>query len=139
MDLVLPSDCVAAETISNDAAVKNLPIRSLSGELKGLDIGSQTLKTFESIIRDSKTILWNGPMGVFEFKPFENGTRRIAEILAEVTQSGATTIVGGGDSAAALAQFGLTDQVTHVSTGGGAALELLSGIKLPAFEALKGE
>ncbi|OIO67509.1 MAG: phosphoglycerate kinase [Candidatus Marinimicrobia bacterium CG1_02_48_14] len=139
VDLVLPSDCVAAETISNDAAVKNLPIRSLSGELKGLDIGSQTLKTFESIIRDSKTILWNGPMGVFEFKPFENGTRRIAEILAEVTQSGATTIVGGGDSAAALAQFGLTDQVTHVSTGGGAALELLSGIKLPAFEALKGE
>lgn len=139
VSLVLPTDCVAAEAISNDAVVQNLPIRSLSGDLKGLDIGTQTLKTFESIIRESRTILWNGPMGVFEYKPFENGTRRIAELLAEVTKTGATTIVGGGDSAAALAQFGLTQRVTHVSTGGGAALELLSGIKLPAFEALKGE
>lgn len=139
VSLVLPTDCIAADTISVDAVGRNLPIRSLSGELKGLDIGSQTLKTFESILRESKTILWNGPMGVFEYKPFENGTRRIAEILAEATKTGATTIVGGGDSAAALAQFGLTEQVTHVSTGGGAALELLSGIKLPAFEALKGE
>ncbi len=139
VNLVLPADCVAAKEIAEDASTQTLPIRSLTFGLKGLDIGPRTLKTFESVLRDSKTILWNGPMGVFEYTPFAAGTRRIAELLAEVTESGAITIVGGGDSGAALAQFGLSDQVTHVSTGGGAALELLSGVQLPAFEALKGE
>lgn len=139
VNLVLPTDCVAAEEISSSAETRNLSIRSLTHGLMGLDIGPQTLKTFESVLKESRTILWNGPMGVFEHAPFAVGTRRVAETLAELTAGGATTIVGGGDSAAALAQFGLTERVTHVSTGGGASLELLSGMQLPAFEALKGE
>ncbi|MCF7797106.1 MAG: phosphoglycerate kinase [Lentisphaeria bacterium] len=139
VNLVLPTDCVAAESIGSDVETRNLSIRSLTHGLMGLDIGPQTLKTFESVLKESKTVLWNGPMGVFEHEPFAAGTRRVAETLAALTENGATTIVGGGDSAAALAQFGLMDRVTHVSTGGGASLELLSGKTLPAFEALKGE
>ena len=104
----------------------------------GLDIGDRTIKSFSSILDESKTVLWNGPMGVFEMAPFERGTKAIAEKLCEITRLGATTIVGGGDSAAALSKFGLDGGVTHTSTGGGASLELLSGISLPAFEALKG-
>ncbi|MCF7826988.1 MAG: phosphoglycerate kinase [Candidatus Marinimicrobia bacterium] len=138
VNLVLPSDCIAATEFSETAKSQELPIRALEGDLMGLDIGSRTIKSFESILDGSKTVLWNGPMGVFEMTPFEKGTRAIAQKLCDITKQGATTIVGGGDSAAALSKFGLDGGVTHTSTGGGASLELLSGIALPAFEALKG-
>ena len=138
VNLVLPSDCIAASEFSENAQSQELPIRGLEGDLMGLDIGGRTIKSFSSILDESKTVLWNGPMGVFEMAPFERGTKAIAEKLCEITRLGATTIVGGGDSAAALSKFGLDGGVTHTSTGGGASLELLSGISLPAFEALKG-
>ena len=138
VNLVLPSDCIAASEFSQNAQSQELPIRGLEGDLMGLDIGGRTIKSFSSILDESKTVLWNGPMGVFEMAPFERGTKAIAEKLCEITRLGATTIVGGGDSAAALSKFGLDGGVTHTSTGGGASLELLSGISLPAFEALKG-
>jgi phosphoglycerate kinase len=138
VNLVLPSDCIAATEISEDAKAMDIPIRALEDDQMGLDIGSGTVKSFNSILDDSKTVLWNGPMGVFEMTPFQEGTKAIALKLAEITKKGATTIVGGGDSAAALKKFDLDNAVTHTSTGGGASLELLSGIKLPAFEALKG-
>jgi len=138
VNLVLPSDCIAANEFSESADSRELPIRGLEDDLMGLDIGGRTVKSFENILDESKTVLWNGPMGVFEMTPFENGTRAIAEKLCDITKQGATTIVGGGDSAAALGKFGLDGGVTHTSTGGGASLELLSGIALPAFEALKG-
>jgi len=139
VNFVLPSDCIAASEISAEARTRTAPIRALTEGDMGLDIGPATITTFKSILADSKTILWNGPMGVFEEAPFETGTREIALKLAELTRTGATTIVGGGDSAAALAKFDLDGQVSHTSTGGGASLELLSGIALPAFEALKGD
>ncbi|MCF7824772.1 MAG: phosphoglycerate kinase [Candidatus Marinimicrobia bacterium] len=138
VNLVLPSDCVASREIKEDAECQELPIRSLEGDLMGLDIGHRTVKSFNTILESSKTVLWNGPMGVFEMTPFQEGTRSIAQKLCDITKKGVTTIVGGGDSAAALKKFGMDDCVTHTSTGGGASLELLSGIKLPAFEALKG-
>jgi phosphoglycerate kinase len=139
VNLLLPSDCIAAAEISEDAETRTLPIRSLESGLMGLDIGPATLTSFQSVLADSKTILWNGPMGVFESTPFETGTRIIAEDLVKLTEEGVTTIVGGGDSAAALKKFELDGQVSHTSTGGGASLELLSGVELPAFEALKGD
>jgi len=138
VNLVLPSDVRAARKIAEDAESFELPIRGLEDDLMGLDIGSRTIQSFEAILDDSKTVLWNGPMGVFEMTPFERGTRAIANKLCSITKQGATTIVGGGDSAAALNKFNLAGCVTHTSTGGGASLELLSGIALPAFEALKG-
>ncbi|MBC8376942.1 MAG: phosphoglycerate kinase [FCB group bacterium] len=138
VNLVLPSDCIAANEFSETAKSQELQIRGLKGDLMGLDIGGRTIKSFSSILDESKTVLWNGPIGVFEMAPFEKGTKAIAEKLCEITKQGATTIVGGGDSAAALSKFGLDGGVTHTSTGGGASLELLSGIALPAFEALKG-
>jgi len=138
VNLVLPSDCIAATEISETAATVDIPIRGLEDDQMGLDIGAGSIKSFNSILDDSKTVLWNGPMGVFEMTPFQRGTEAIAHKLAEITAKGATTIVGGGDSAAALKKFNLGEAVTHISTGGGASLELLSGIKLPAFEALKG-
>jgi phosphoglycerate kinase len=138
VNLVLPSDCVASTEISETAESRELPIRGLEDDLMGLDIGRRTVQSFNHVLDDSKTILWNGPMGVFEMTPFQAGTRSIAEKLCDVTKKDAVTIVGGGDSAAALKKFGLDDGVTHTSTGGGASLELLSGFDLPAFEALKG-
>lgn len=138
VNLVLPSDCVASREIKEDAVCQELPIRALEDDLMGLDIGHRTVKSFNAILESSKTVLWNGPMGVFEMTPFQEGTRAIAQTLCDITKSGAITIVGGGDSAAALKKFGMDDCVTHTSTGGGASLELLSGISLPAFEALKG-
>ncbi len=139
VNLVLPSDCIAASEISDEAETRILPVRSLEDGLMGLDIGPATIRAFQSILRESKTVLWNGPMGVFESIPFEEGTRVIAEDLVELTAADVVTIVGGGDSAAALKKFGLDGQVSHTSTGGGASLELLSGVALPAFEALRGD
>lgn len=138
VNLVLPSDCTASREIKEDAEAVELPIRGLEDDLMGLDIGRRTVQSFNSVLSDSKTVLWNGPMGVFEMTPFQNGTKAVAEKLVEITEQGTVTIVGGGDSAAALKKFGLDKGVTHTSTGGGASLELLSGFDLPAFEALKG-
>lgn len=139
VNFVLPSDCVAASEISDDAQTRVLPIRSLEEGLMGLDIGPATTTAFQTVLDDSRSVLWNGPMGVFESKPFQDGTRIIAEELVRRTAEGCTTIVGGGDSAAALKKFGMDGEVSHTSTGGGASLELLSGVDLPAFEALKGD
>jgi len=100
------------------------------------DIDAKTRERFGALVRSAKTVVWNGPMGVFETPPFDAGTRAVARALADATAAGATTIVGGGDSAAAIAEAGLEDQVSHVSTGGGAALEFLEGKKLPGVEAL---
>lgn len=138
VNLVLPSDCIASTEIKENAKGQELPIRALDDDLMGLDIGGRTVKSFNDTLEASKTVLWNGPMGVFEMTPFQKGTEAIARKLLDITEKGATTIVGGGDSAAALKKFKLDGCVTHTSTGGGASLELLSGIQLPAFEALKG-
>ena len=103
----------------------------------GLDIGNETLKLFESILSSSKTILWNGPMGVFEKKQFSNGTEKLGKILSKLASEDVKVVVGGGDTAAALELFGLNRGMTHVSTGGGASLELLSGNSLPAIQSLE--
>jgi phosphoglycerate kinase len=103
----------------------------------GLDIGKQSIARFEDVILNSKVILWNGPMGVFEMPAFSHGTIAVANALASATKAGAFTLVGGGDSVAAINQFGLADQVSYVSTGGGAMLEALEGIDLPGIAAIK--
>jgi phosphoglycerate kinase len=101
------------------------------------DIGPATGKAFAGLVRQARTVLWNGPMGVFETSPFDSGTLAVAKALAEATDAGATTVIGGGDSAAAIAQAGLEERVSHVSTGGGASLEFLEGKPLPGVEALE--
>ena len=136
MRLVLPSDCVIADRFDNAAARKVVPVTKIPQGWRGLDIGPESLKIMNMEIRRAKTIVWNGPMGVFELPNFANGTIEVARLLAEATRAGATTIVGGGDSAAAIVKAGLADQVSHVSTGGGASLEFLEGKTLPGVAAL---
>ncbi len=136
VQLLLPSDAVIASAFANDADKKTVRVENIPDGWMGLDIGSDTVATFTHIIQTAGTVVWNGPMGVFEMSNFEAGTRAIAESLARSTSNGTITIVGGGDSAAAIAQFGLTSLVTHVSTGGGASLEFLEGKTLPGVAAL---
>src|SRR5262249_18876191 len=102
----------------------------------GLDIGPKTIEQYAHVIESAKTIVWNGPMGVFEMPPFDKGTRAVAAAIVKATKSGATSIIGGGDSAAAIEEFGLAEQVSHVSTGGGASLEMLEGKKFQSVEIL---
>lgn len=135
-ELILPTDTIVANAFSNEAQHHATPIEEIADGWMGLDIGPQTIASFSQIIRSAGTVVWNGPMGVFEMSNFEQGTRAIAQAMAEATQLGAVTIVGGGDSAAAIAQFGLSSNVTHVSTGGGASLEFLEGKALPGVIAL---
>ena len=137
-DLVFPTDVVVATDISEDAETRVVPIEEIPAGTKGLDIGPETLKLFSNKLRKAKTVVWNGPMGVFECKPFAEGTYAVAKLLAEITADGAITIVGGGDSAAAVTQAGLENKLTHISTGGGASLEFLEGKALPGVEALTG-
>ncbi|MEX1138561.1 MAG: phosphoglycerate kinase [Bacteroidota bacterium] len=134
--LLLPVDCVAAERFENSARAQTVNADGIPAGWMGMDIGPETIKLFSGEIRKAKTAVWNGPMGVFEMPNFAEGTIMIAKALAEATREGAMTIVGGGDSAAAITQAGLADKVSHVSTGGGASLELLEGKILPGVAAL---
>ncbi len=124
--LVLPADTVVA-TEMTDQAKTSVVAGDIPDGMEGFDIGPATAKRYAELISAAKTVVWNGPMGVFEKKPFQNGTRVVAESMAAITAHGATTIIGGGDSAAAIEEFGLADKVSHVSTGGGASLEFLEG------------
>ena len=134
----LPIDSVVADNFSEDANTKIVPVDQIPEGWMGLDIGPETVKKYGEVLEKSKTILWNGPMGVFEMQPFAKGTVAIGEHIASATQNnGAFSLVGGGDSVAAVKQFGLEDRVSYVSTGGGAMLEMLEGKSLPGIEALK--
>ena len=133
VQILLPVDTVAADSFSEDAAYDNYDADKIPEDRMGLDIGPKTIQLFTENLKKAKTIVWNGPMGVFEMAPFAVGTKAIAECLAE---SDATTIIGGGDSAAAVQQFGLGDKMTHISTGGGASLEFLEGKELPGIAIL---
>jgi phosphoglycerate kinase len=131
--VLLPTDVVVAREVSEDAETRTVPADGIEPGWKGLDIGPETAKAFAVAIADGRTVIWNGPMGVFELEPFAAGTKAVAEAVAAADGH---TVVGGGDSAAALAQLGLADRVDHLSTGGGASLELLEGKTLPGVAAI---
>jgi 3-phosphoglycerate kinase len=133
MKLILPLDLVIGDRFEKEAEIQKIPLGDVPEGWRIMDIGEKSQKEFSRIINESKTIVWNGPMGVFEFPNFAQGTFRIAESVAK---SEAISIIGGGDSAAAISTAGLTDQITHVSTGGGASLQMLAGKSLPGLEAL---
>ena len=135
--LVLPVDSVAADAFSNDAKTEVVDAAAgIPDGYMGLDIGPKSVKLFQDTLDDAKTVVWNGPMGVFEMPNFAKGTLAIAEELVKVTENGGTTIVGGGDSTAAVQQLGVADQLSHISTGGGASLEYLEGKELPGIAAI---
>ncbi len=136
VNLVLGTDCLAADDFKNDAAVKVCNASAIPDGWEGLDAGPATMASFVNAILPAKTILWNGPAGVFEFPNFETGSRVIAEAIAEATNNGAFSLVGGGDSVACVNKFGLADQVSYVSTGGGALLEAIEGKVLPGIAAI---
>jgi len=138
VELVLPVDVVVARELSAEAATQVVPADGIEPGWKGLDIGPATVKLFADRLAEARTVVWNGPMGVFELAPFAEGTRQVAEAITEVTARGGTTVVGGGDSAAAVRLLGLpADGFTHISTGGGASLELLEGRTLPGLAVLE--
>ncbi|MEW6193734.1 MAG: phosphoglycerate kinase [Bacteroidota bacterium] len=134
--VLLPKDNVVALEFKNESPASIVASDKIPADKMGLDIGPETIDEFKKVVLESKTIVWNGPMGVFEFDNFAKGTNAIAEALAEATTKGAITVIGGGDSAAAISKAGLDDKVTHVSTGGGASLEFLEGKILPGVAAL---
>jgi phosphoglycerate kinase len=134
--IYLPTDNIAADKFAPDAESKEVDSYHIPDGWMGLDIGPKTIEQFSSIIKSSKTILWNGPMGVFEFEKFATGTFSIAKALAEATDNGAFSLIGGGDSASAINKSGLEDRVSFVSTGGGAMLEFLEGKELPGIKAM---
>ena len=139
VNLVLGTDCVAADSFSNDAKTMVCNVMEIPDGWEGLDAGPETRKAFAAAILPSKTILWNGPAGVFEFDNFTAGSRAIADAIVEATKNGAFSLVGGGDSVACVNKFGLADEVSYVSTGGGALLEAIEGKVLPGIAAVKGE
>ncbi|MCM1092975.1 MAG: phosphoglycerate kinase [Bacteroides sp.] len=138
VNLILGTDCVAADAFSNDANTKICPCNDIPDGWEGLDAGPETRKAFAAAIEPSKTILWNGPAGVFEFDNFTAGSRAIADAIVKATENGAFSLVGGGDSVACINKFGLADEVSYVSTGGGALLEAIEGKVLPGVAAIKG-
>jgi phosphoglycerate kinase len=135
--LELPVDVVVAREFDPNAESRTVPTDSMPADWMGMDIGPQTVQKFRQALANAQTVIWNGPMGVFEMPRFAAGTRAVAEMLAERTAAGATTIIGGGDSAAAVEQMGLADRMSHISTGGGASLEFLEGKELPGVAALR--
>jgi phosphoglycerate kinase len=134
--LLLPTDVVVADAFSADANTQTVSVENIPDGWMGLDIGPDSVKVFQEALADCKSVIWNGPMGVFEIDKFAVGTFAIAHTLAEIGKTGATTIIGGGDSVAAVEKVGLADQMSHISTGGGASLELLEGKILPGIAAL---
>ena len=138
VNLVLGTDCVAADGFSNDANTQVCPANAIPEGWEGLDAGPETREKFKAAIEDAKTILWNGPAGVFEFDNFTAGSKAIAEAIAKATANGAFSLIGGGDSVACINKFGMADQVSYISTGGGALLEAIEGKVLPGVAAVKG-
>ena len=136
VELILPTDHQVVDSYDPLTSCKTIPVDFTNSGLVGLDIGAETITIFSKALADAKTIVWNGPMGMFEEKPFDTGTLAIATAVAEATDKGATSIVGGGDSVSAVNQSGLADKISHISTGGGATLEFLAGDVLPGVEAL---
>lgn len=137
VNLLLPSDSIIAEGFSNNTKTDVVKNQNIPDGWMGLDIGPDSQKTFAEVIKTSKTILWNGPMGVFEMSNFAGGTKAVAEAIVEATKNGAFSLIGGGDSAAAVNKFGYGDDVSYVSTGGGALLEFMEGKELPGVKALE--
>ncbi len=133
---LLPTDVVVADKFDKDANSQTVSVENIPDGWMGLDIGPDSVKVFQEALADCKTVIWNGPMGVFEFDKFAAGTEAIAHTLADISKKGAITIIGGGDSVAAVEKVGLADQMSHISTGGGASLELLEGKVLPGIAAL---
>ena len=133
----LPADSVIADKFDANANTQKGDNNNIPDGWMGLDIGEKAIKEFRQVILESKTILWNGPMGVFEMEKFQKGTKAVAEAIAEATQKGAYSLIGGGDSVAAINQFGFADKVSYVSTGGGAMLEFFEGKELPGIAAIK--
>ncbi len=139
VDLYIPIDSIIADGFSNEANIQTVNSDSIPDGWMGLDIGPQAVQQYDQVIQDSKTILWNGPVGVFEFENFANGTLQIAESVAKSTQNDAYSLVGGGDSVSAVNKTGLADHISYISTGGGALLEYLEGKKLPGIAAIESE
>lgn len=137
VNLVLGTDCVAADSFSNDAKTQVVSVMDIPDGWEGLDAGPETRKAFADVIKPAKTILWNGPAGVFEFDNFTAGSRAIADAIVDATAHGAFSLIGGGDSVACINKFGLADQVSYVSTGGGALLEAIEGKVLPGIAAVE--
>jgi len=138
VNLVLGTDCVAGDDFKNDCNTQVCPANDIPEGWEGMDAGPETRKAFAAAIRDAKTILWNGPAGVFEFDNFTGGSKAIADAIAEATANGAFSLIGGGDSVACINKFGMADQVSYISTGGGALLEAIEGKVLPGIAAIKG-
>ena len=136
VNLLLPTDSIIADNFSNDANIATAQNDSITDGWMGLDIGPDSIKAFSKVVEESKTILWNGPMGVFEMEKFELGTKAVAEAVVKATENGAFSLIGGGDSAAAVAKFNFTHDVSYVSTGGGALLEYMEGKELPGVKAI---
>ncbi|WP_316794873.1 phosphoglycerate kinase [Pedobacter agri] len=137
VNLILPVDTVIADKFANDAAKKDVDSGQIPADWMGLDIGPKSVALFQDVIKNSKTLLWNGPMGVFEMENFQVGTKAVADaVVAATKDNGAFSLIGGGDSAAAIAKFGLEDEVSYVSTGGGALLEYMEGKELPGVKAI---
>ena len=139
VNLVLGTDCIAADDFKNDANTQVCPANNIPDGWEGLDAGPESREAFKAAIVNAKTILWNGPAGVFEFDNFTGGSKAIAEAIAEATKNGAFSLIGGGDSVACINKFGMADQVSYISTGGGALLEAIEGKVLPGIAAIRGE
>ncbi len=135
--ILLPLDHVCASSFSPEAKPLSVTGLDIPADLMGMDVGPKSLASYRAVLASAKSVLWNGPMGVFEFEAFAKGTQEIATMVAEATGRGALTVVGGGDSVAAVNKFGLADKMSHVSTGGGASLEYLEGKALPGIDCLE--
>jgi phosphoglycerate kinase len=138
VNIYIPTDAIIADNFANDANIKECKINAIPEGWMGLDAGPETVSMNNEVIKNSKTILWNGPMGVFEMSNFENGTKQAANAIAEATKNGAFTLIGGGDSVAAINKYHLADKVSYVSTGGGALLEYIEQGSLPGVKAIEG-